>query len=368
MRLAQDVTAACDLPPFDNSAMDGYAVRARETAPVPIDLPVLQTIAAGEVAVGNLPEGAAARIMTGAPLPPGADAVIMREQTEESGDRVKLLETPEVGQHVRRRGEDVQAGTLLLPAGTRLRAFEVGLLAAQGHSMVSAIPRPRVAVVTSGDELVSHGETPGPGQIRDSNSPALMSALREWGFRPVHAGCLADDREALRRGLEDALKDADALLVTGGVSVGDFDYTREALDSLGFVEKLWRIKIKPGKPLLFGLLQGKPVFGLPGNPLSAWVTSRVFAIPALEKMAGRRVLRDDFPERGRLTRSFSKREGLRQYLFCRAERTPSGSRLTVMEPQGSARLALASGANALAVGEIGLDCLAVDHEVAFQWL
>lgn len=359
--LAEDVRAAADMPAFDNSAMDGWALRAADAG----NARLAGAVMAGD-AGGPLAPGAAVRIMTGAPLPEGADCVVPKERGREDGGILVLGEAPEPGQHVRPRGEDARAGELLLEAGRALGVFEAAVAAAQGLLALRAVPAPRVAVVTSGDELRSPWEPLGPGQVRDASTPALCEALRRWGAVPVPVGAARDDQEEIESLLKAAFAAADAVLVTGGVSVGERDLTRPALAALGAREVFWRTAVKPGKPLLFALRDGKPVWGLPGNPISSLVTAEVFVRPALDVMAGRRPTGRPFPERGALGAAFSKPEGLRQFLFCRA---PSGARaLEPVVPQNSGRLSMGTRAQALAVLPEGRAEFVPGDEVDFRWL
>ncbi|TBR24004.1 molybdopterin molybdenumtransferase MoeA [bacterium] len=356
--LADAVRAAADMPAFDNSAMDGWALRAADVRPR-----VTGAVMAGEPG-GTLPPGTTVRLMTGAPVPAGADCVVPKEQGREEGGVLVLDEAPEPGQHVRRRGEDARAGEVILEAGRALGPFEVAMLAAQGLAAVPVVPAPRVAVVTSGDELRSPWETLGPGQVRDCSTPALAEALRGWGAVPVPVGAARDEQGELERLLKTAFAAADAVLVTGGVSVGDRDLTRPALQALGAREVFWRTAVKPGKPLLFAVWDGKPVWGLPGNPVSTLVTAEVFVRPALDVMGGRRASRRPFPERGALGAPFQKSEGLRQFVFCRA----AGGVLEPIVPQNSGRLSMGTRAQALAVLPEGRAAFETGDEVEFRWL
>jgi len=370
--LAEEIAAACDLPSFDNSAMDGYAVREEDargaTSKSPVQLPISQVIAAGTVP-GALAAGTAAKIMTGAPMPAGADAVLPKEYTREEEGRVLLLEAPDVGDHVRRRGDDIRAGAPLVEGGRRLRAYEIGLLAGQGFGELRVHRKPRAAILSSGDELVPFREPVGAGRIRNSSAPALSAMVASWGMEPVGCPIAPDREEAIKTAIDRALEGADALLLCGGVSVGDFDHTRAALISLGFEESFWRVAIRPGKPLLFGTLGGKPVFGLPGNPISTLVTAEVFVRPALEKMAGLRGGVDAFDRVGVIEEAFDKPRALRHFLFCSMRSDEDGvARLRVLQPQGSAMLTMGAKADALAVGPIGAARLEPGMEVRFKRL
>ena len=370
--LSDDVDAACDLPAFDNSAMDGYALREVDGKAAsknsPVSLSITQTISAGTVPTA-LVVGSAAKIMTGAPLPAGADTILPREVAREYEGHVELLEAPSSGDHVRYKGDDMRAGDKLLPAGRRLRSFEIGLLAGQGFGEVRVHGRPRIAVLSSGDELVPYTELPTLGRIRNSSGPALAAMITAWGCTPVSCGIAADREDAIKAAIERALEHADVLLFCGGVSVGDFDYTRSALNTLGFEERFWRTAIRPGKPLLFGLLNKKPVFGLPGNPISTLVTAEVFVRPAVEKMSGSRGTQEPFSVMGTLEASFKKPRSLRHYLFCSAKTGADGKTLLrVLEPQGSALLGMGARANALVIGPEGVSDLEAGMELRFKWL
>lgn len=289
--LAADVTTAEDVPPFPNTAMDGYAVRAADTSGAasgaPIRLRVVGELPAGRAPDTSVSVGEAIRIMTGAPMPPGADAVVMVERTAREGDDGVAIEA-EAGQgdHVRSAGGDLKAGQVVFTAGTRIAAAHLGVLSSVGATTVRAYPRPRVGVLSTGDELVEEGPL-APGTIRDSNRPMLLALAREAGMEPVDLGIARDDEKRIVAILEDAFERCDAVLTSGGVSVGDYDYVKAALDRLGSLE--WRqVAIKPAKPLAFGVVKGCPVFGLPGNPVSSLVSFELFARPALLQMAGER--------------------------------------------------------------------------------
>ena len=298
--LAADVYAAVDLPPFANSSMDGYAVRASDTLTAgrgkPVVLPVVMDIQAGRVPVRALNAGEAARIMTGAPLPEGADAVIPVEDTDgdwdkQAGapllDRVRVFRQVDAGAYVRPVGEDIQAGTQVLTAGTVLRPQELGVLAALGQATVSVTQRPRVAILSSGDELVRAEDPLTPGKIRDVNSYTLAGLVQTYGGEPLVLPGARDTLDDVRRLFHTALEQQPAMIISSaGVSVGAADLIRDVLDELGEVG-FWRINLRPGKPLAFGELRGVPFFGLPGNPVSVMVTFDVLVRPALLKQGGR---------------------------------------------------------------------------------
>ncbi len=291
--LATTVKAAHDVPTFANTAMDGYAVRAVDTDDAPVELRVVGVIAAGAAPAVEVGPGEAARIMTGAPMPAGADAVVMIERTHPSGDEgdegvaVTVEVTVATGNHVRCPGDDLRAGQPVVEAGTVLGPAHLGLLASVGANDVSVFPPARVGVLSARDELVEEPEPLGPGQIRDANRPALLAMLRQSGCSPVDLGIAPDDEAVIGRLVTQALDDGacDALIVTGGVSVGDFDYVKAVIDTLD-KSWWWQIAVRPAKPLAFGVRRGRPVFGLPGNPVSSMVSFELFARPALRRMMG----------------------------------------------------------------------------------
>jgi len=294
--LAEPVRSGRTLPPWDVSAMDGYAVRAAELAAAPAALPVAFEVAAGGGRERALPPGAAARIFTGAPLPPGADTIVRQEDAEREGERVRVLVAPRLGDHVRPAGEDVRAGELVLEPGTRLGPGPLGLLASLGRSVVAVHQRPRVAILSGGDELVEPDGDARDGRIVSSNSYSIAAQCREVGADPVYLGIARDTPEELARLLRAGLA-AHVLVSSAGVSVGDRDYVRPVLEKLGCELLFWGVRIKPGFPLVFGRFgahdpagRGPLVFGLPGNPVSAMVTFEEFVRPALRRLAGHRAL------------------------------------------------------------------------------
>ena len=286
--LAEDVAAREDVPGFSNSAMDGFAVRAAD-AEEGSRLAIVGEVAAGAAASRPLAEGEAMGIMTGAPLPPAADAVIPIERVEVDGDEVVLGQAVEEGTNVRPADESVRAGEVILERGRLLGAADVGMLAAAGYDEVRAHPQPRVAVISTGDELVEPGRPLGPGQIRDANSYTLTAAAREAGALSFRQMFVRDDRRALAEAFEGALSTADLLVTSGGVSAGRYDYVRTVLAELGDVA-FRKVGMKPGMPQAFGFVGDVPCFGLPGNPVSAWVSFEIFVRPAIRRLQGRRDL------------------------------------------------------------------------------
>ena len=291
-RLAEDVIAPRDVPLFDNSAMDGYAVRRIDVVGAdqenPAVLTVTQEIPAGAASTTEVGPGSCARIMTGAPVPPGADAVVPVEWTDGAADgTVRIYRTPDEGGHIRRAGEDVRAGQPLLAEGTLLGARQIGLLAAVSRDLVPVRPSPRVVIISTGSELVEPGIEPGPGQIPDTNGYTLATAAREAGAVVYRVGVVADDAKLLLDTIEDQLIRADLLVTTGGVSVGAYDVVKEALAGLGTVE-FGRVAMQPGMPQGFGVVgpDETPIFTLPGNPVSAYVGFQLFVRPAIRKLLG----------------------------------------------------------------------------------
>ncbi|MFB4194401.1 molybdotransferase-like divisome protein Glp [Streptomyces carpaticus] len=355
--LTEDVTVPAALPPFDNSSMDGYAVRAADVAAATGERPVRLAVV-GESAAGGVDElpvlrsGQALRIMTGAPLPAGADAVVPVEWTDgglgggpvtsmpaadlREGARVRVHRPAAPGAHIRRRGSDAAAGTLALAAGTVLGPPQLGLLAALGRARVEVRPRPRVVVLSTGSELVPPGSPLGPGQIHDSNGFTLTAAARAAGAVAYRAATVADEPERLRAALEDQLSRADLVITSGGVSVGAYDVVKEALR--GSVE-FRRLAMQPGKPQGFGLVgrQRVPLLALPGNPVSSYVSFELFVRPALRALAGHpQVARPRVRARLVCDAPLTSPAGRRQYL--RGAYTPPapGERLGTVRPVGGA--------------------------------
>ena len=282
--LVEDIAAPQDIPPFDNSSMDGFAVRSADLTAGPKTLPVQGDVPAGALSVPALMPGMALRIMTGAPVPAGADTVVPVEDTEARAEGIAFLEPVIRGQNIRPAGEDVTAGSVVVPAGSRIRPAEIGMMAAVGRAQVRAHPCPRVAILSTGDELVEPGRALQSGQIFNSNAYALAAQVTEAGGLVTHRLHARDDAEALREAF-DACAGADVLISSGGVSVGDYDFVKTVFAERGTLD-FWRVAIRPGKPVAFGRWGRTVFFGLPGNPVSSMVTFELFVRPALRKMRG----------------------------------------------------------------------------------
>lgn len=333
--LARDLFAGIDLPPFANSSMDGYALRAADLEGAgpenPVQLAVVMDIPAGSSPEQAVGPGEAARIMTGAPMPDGADAVVPVEQTDANWTReapaalaptLQVMTTLQPGAYVRPVGENVRAGQQVLAAGTRLRPQHLGMLAALGQAQVGVRRQPRVAIVSSGDEIVEVGETLAPGQIYDVNSYTIAGLVRELGGVPLRQPVAGDDLQEVRAMFDTALaQDPDLIISTAGVSVGAHDLVRDVLEELGELN-FWRVNMRPGKPLAWGRVQGRPFFGLPGNPVSAMVTFQVFVRPALQRLTGQD--QDLQATRATVAEDFES-DGRRSYLRVTLER--NGGRL-----------------------------------------
>jgi len=319
--LSETVLAAHDLPSFDNSSMDGYAVRVADVASAteqePVRLPVVGDIAAGSQSAYSVQPGLSTRIMTGAPVPAGAEAVVPIEWTDQGIAAVSITRPPKPGEHIRRRGEDVRAGEIVLEAGTRLGPGQIGLLAAVGRDRVTVRPRPRVVILSTGSELVEPGQVAGSGQIHESNSYILTTAAREVGATVFRVGIVPDEPRKLMDAIEDQLIRADLVLTSGGVSAGAYDVVKEVLSRLGTVA-FEQVAMQPGKPQGHGTIgpDRTPIITLPGNPVSSYVSFEVFVRPVIRRMLGveplgrpivRAVLKEDLtspPERRQFARAW----------------------------------------------------------------
>ena len=349
--IGEDIYAGRAIPPKDNSAMDGYALRAvdtRGTSPgKPIFLDVVEDIPAGSIPEKRIEPGQAARIMTGAPLPEGADAVIRMEDTRKEETRVALFVEAKKGQDIRHAGEDVRQGEKVISRGEIIRPAEVGMLASLGRSFILVYQRPLVAIVATGDELVDIDETPSPWKIVCSNSYSLAALVRECGGIPLQIGIAKDRLEDLLAKFRAAMR-ADLILSAGGVSVGDYDLVKDLMKEVGNRMQFWQVAMKPGLPLAFGTLADVPTVGLPGNPVSAMVSFEQFIRPAILKMLGhknlfRRVVRASLDE------DIKKKKGIRHFIRARIRRDGEDYAVVTTGEQGSGILKSMVRANGLII-------------------
>jgi molybdopterin molybdotransferase len=345
--LREDVAAVADVPFADNSAMDGYALRAGNASP----LHVIGEVRAGSVASMSVELGTAMRIMTGAPIPDGADAVAQLEITDRGAEMVNILEPVKPGMNIRRRGEDMRAGDVVLRSGTLLRAGEIGVLATARHARAVVSRRPTVAIISTGDELVDVGEEVGAGRVVNSNLYSLAALMRETGAIPRPQAIVRDTPEATVAAIERALE-CDFVISSGGVSVGAYDFVKDALETLGAETKFWRVAMKPGKPFMLSRVRERLYFGLPGNPVSSMVTFALFVAPALRKAMGMREL---FPPMVNM-RTIAPLRGSERRTYVRVRVVARGGELTAepMRAQGSGVTTSMAGANGFAVVEAGV--------------
>jgi molybdopterin molybdotransferase len=356
--VAEDVLATHDLPEFASSAMDGFAVRASDVAGAtpaqPRELKIVGRALIGHEPEGTVGAGETMHIATGAPVPAGADVIVPIENADVDGDEVvRLLDGPPPGTHVRPRGEDVHEGDVLIPSGKRVGAPELGLLANAGHPTPLVHPRPRVVVLSTGDELVPPTETPAFGQVRDANSFTIFGALREMGAMPVMAGIVRDDVESLRDTIFNFEIQADAFISSGGVSVGERDVVKAAFFRRGEVD-FYKVAMQPGMPQGFGHVEGNPYFGLPGNPVSVFVSLEVFVRPAILKMMGRRHLFR--PEvTARLTDQVRGPRGKLQFARVEVRHEKDGWSATPTGARGSNLISTVARANGLAMIPAGTE-------------
>jgi molybdopterin molybdotransferase len=345
--LAEDVTARVSHPPFAASAMDGYAVRGADVTKVPVRLKLVGIAPAGGHYEGRVGPGEAVRILTGGPLPEGADSIVIQENAKREGDVVELTAVAEPGRHIRAKGQDFEEGKALLRAGSRLTARDIGLAAGANRPWLKVRRRPRVAILSTGDELSMPGEPLGPAGIVGSNGLALSAFVRACGGDPIDLGIARDDRGALDSMLEGGVG-ADLLITTGGASVGDHDLVQDALAARGMKLAFWKIAMRPGKPVMFGQLASTPVLGLPGNPVSALVCALIFVKPAFAVMEGRPV--GDDTESAILGTDLRANDLRQDYLRARLTRNEEGRLVaTPMERQDSAMMAFLAQADGLVI-------------------
>jgi molybdopterin molybdotransferase len=349
--VAEDIVSDLDSPPYAKSIMDGYAIRSADAGDN-VALTVVEEIAAGRVPTRIVGAGEATRVMTGAPIPDGADAVIPHEETELTGQTVRLRGGASLGQHILPRGREMKAGEVVVPAGAAITPAKFGLLAAVGRTRLHVYPSPRLAILSTGDELVEPSERPGPGQIRNSNGSMLMAQAAQAGTVSEYFGIARDEPGVLRDLAKRALDLADVLLLSGGVSAGKFDFVPDVLREIGVQAHFHKVRMKPGKPLFFGTRDRALVFGLPGNPVSSFVCFELFVRPALRKMIGQAITGPTFVPVP-LAAPLKTRNDRPTYLPARLQVTAAGWRVTSAAWFGSADLRGLAGANALVRVEAG---------------
>jgi molybdopterin molybdotransferase len=350
--LAADVAALRTQPPSDLSAMDGYAVRAADVAKVPVTLRVAGEVAAGHPFDGEVRPGEAARIFTGGVIPPGADTIVIQENTGRDGDQVIVNQAEKPGRHIRRAGLDFKQGQVLLPRGRRLTDRDVMLAAAMSHPAVPVHRRPKVAVLGTGDELKAPGAELGPGEIVYSNGFALMALARAEGAEVIDLGIVPDDVDATVAAIRKARQTgADVLLTTGGASVGDYDLVQRGLKAEGLELAFWRVALRPGRPMMNGRLGGMAVLGLPGNPVSAYVCAFLFLVPLIRKLAGRADLQPPV-ESAVLGRDLPENDERADYLRATLERSTDGTLVaSPISVQDSSMMAALAKADCLVIRE-----------------
>lgn len=355
--LREDVTAPRDVPLADNSAMDGYAVRSVDIAGAakdsPVKLRVIEDLPAGRVAAKRVEANTAIRIMTGAEVPPGADVVVQVELTDGGTDEVTIFESLTAGQNIRRRGEDMRKGDVVLTSGTPIRAAEAGVLASMQRAAVEVARRPTVAILSTGDELVTIAGEVAPGKVVNSNSYSLAALAAEAGAAPRVLGIVPDERGATIRAIESALE-CDFVVSSGGVSVGAFDFVKEALDSLGAETRFWQVAMKPGKPVVVSTLRDRVYFGLPGNPVSCMVSFLLFVAPSIRKAMGQKA--NLFPPTVTIRAGGDMKSKGDRRMYVRVKVVSRDGELVglPMRAQGSGVSTSMVGANALAILERGV--------------
>jgi len=350
--LAEDIIARHDVPPFDNSAMDGYALLAADIAgagkETPVTLKLIEEQPAGKSTDVRVTPGTAIKIMTGAPIPAGADVVVPIERTRSAGDTVEILAALPVKNNIRAAGEDMPNGSRAATAGTAATPVVIGLLASLGYPVAQAFAKPRVAVIGTGNELIPVDQPLAPGKIRDSNSYTVTAQARACGALVSRLGVAGDTKEDVARLVDAALADADVVVTSGGVSVGDYDFVKDVLAAMGAELKFWGVKQKPGKPLAFWTLGEKLIFGLPGNPVATILCFEEYVRPALLKMMGRtKLLRPVVT--AELTHDLRKKPGRQHFLGVRVETADGRYKAAVNGRQGSGILKSLAGADGIAI-------------------
>jgi molybdopterin molybdotransferase len=349
--IGEDILVPRDIPPLDNSAMDGYAVRVTDIKGAsrknPISLKVIEDLPAGALPQMSVTKGEAVRIMTGAPIPPGADTVVMVEDTEKVGEGVRVFQTVPAGENIRRAGEDVKKNDRVISKGSVIRAAEVGMLASVGRAFVSVHQRPLVAILCTGDELVDVDEGVADHKIVSSNSYTLSAQVMECGALPLQLGIAKDVSAEIEEKFRQGLR-ADVIVSSAGVSVGDYDLVKDVLGRIGFEMDFWGVAMRPGQPLAFGTIGGKPTFGLPGNPVSSMVSFEQFVRPSLLKMMGHRNLFRPLVE-AFLKEEISKKPGRRHFMRAKLSLEENRYVVTTTGPQGSGILNSMVEANSLVI-------------------
>jgi len=349
--IAEDMIAPRDLPPYDNSGMDGYAVRHEDIRNAseknPVRLEVIEDLRAGFVSEKKVQKGQAIRIMTGAPIPKGADAVVPVEETERGNGFAFILKTGFPGGYIRRAGEDVKKGDLVISAGDLIRPSEIGMLASMGRSFVSVCQRPSVAILCTGEELVDVGESLDGVKIVSSNSYTLAAQVKECGAIPIQLGIAKDRKDEIKEKVLQGFR-SDVFISSAGVSVGDYDFVRDVLKELDVEMIFWRVAMNPGKPVAFWMYDGKPAFSLPGNPVSSMITFEQFVRPSLLKMMGHRQIFRPVVEAA-LKEEIRKEPGKRHFIRAMVSFKNDGYFVTTTGPQGSGILRSMVKANGLIV-------------------
>ena len=368
--LAEDVVSRINNPPMDNSAMDGYALIAEDiqsaTPENPVKLEMVEEIAAGYTAKGVLQPGQAMRIMTGAPIPAGANAVLMQEDTKKDGKIIFCEDKADVEENIRKAGEDVKIGEVVLKKGIPLSPAHIGMLAVVGRSQIAVSQRPIVAILSTGDEILELDETPEGPQIFNSNGHMLAAQIKSAGGLPVYLGIAKDTEKDLMEKFEWALQ-ADIVVSSGGVSVGDYDLVKSSLQKMGQDMLFWKVAMKPGKPLAFGRIGETPIFGLPGNPVSSFVSFEQFVRPSLKKALGCSDLSHK-TVKAKLTRTIKKKPGRLHFLSAVVSWTDGEYTVTPAGEQGSGILKSASNANGLLIFPLEANEIKQGQEVAVQLL
>ena len=368
--LAEDVVSRVNNPPLDNSAMDGYALIAEDiqsaTPENPVKLDVVEEIAAGYTAKGVLKPGQAMRIMTGAPIPSGANAVLMQEDTQKNGNAILCLDKADVDENIRMAGEDVKIGEEVIKKGTTLSPAHIGMMAVVGRSQIAVGQRPIVSILSTGDEILELDETPEGPQIFNSNGHMLAAQIKSAGGIPVYLGIAKDTEKDLMEKFESALK-ADVVVSSGGVSVGDYDLVKSSLQKMGQDMLFWKVAMKPGKPLAFGRIGDTPIFGLPGNPVSSFVSFEQFVRPSLRKTMGCSDLSHKTVQ-AKLTRTIHKKPGRLHFLSSIVSWADGEYTVTPAGEQGSGILKSAANANGLLIFPLEAEEIKQGQEVAVQLL